>query len=67
MIDAGQKSFTVMLREPDDAFPQKCTVRKTWARVNNMSLPGFISYYMRIYGHGVLVALRWHTYSTCRV
>lgn len=24
MVDTSQKSFTVMLREPDGAFPQKC-------------------------------------------
>lgn len=49
MTDTGQKSFTVMLREPDEAFPQKCTIRNTWLRVNNMPLPGFISYYLWIW------------------
>lgn len=42
MIDAGQKS---LLREPDAAFPQKYTIRKAWARTNNMPLPGFMPYY----------------------
>lgn len=54
-----------MLREPDDAFPQKC-IHKTWVRAINMPLPGFISYYLWIYWQGVLIALRWHAYSTCR-
>lgn len=43
MIHAVQKSFTVMLREPEEAFPQNCTAEGVG--VNNMPVPGFRSSY----------------------
>lgn len=55
-----------MLRESDDTFPQKCCIRKTWVRANDMPLPEFIYvllfFLSMAYAHGVLVALNCHVY-----